>query len=119
MHPALQVFHNNHHDYIREYVTDWNINNLLLVNDTVESTIDLWLTEVIPTILFAIVFNAWWIFWFYYVWAAFLQEKFEHSKLDLYPLTMGKWHMVHHDHPNNNFGLFFPLWDKLFKTEHE
>jgi sterol desaturase/sphingolipid hydroxylase (fatty acid hydroxylase superfamily) len=77
----------------------------------------MWTTEVIPTILFCIVFNASWIFVLYYIWAAFLQDTLEHSNLNWYPLTMGKWHMVHHKDARKNFGLFLPIWDKIFKTE--
>jgi sterol desaturase/sphingolipid hydroxylase (fatty acid hydroxylase superfamily) len=64
-------------------------------------------------------FNAWWIMLLYYIWAAFLQEELEHSNLNLYPFTAGQWHMVHHEHPDKNFGLFLPIWDIIFKTEHE
>jgi lathosterol oxidase len=117
--PMLLRFHMDHHRYIRNNDTEWNINNLFLFNDTIDSTVDLWITEVIPTIIFALAFNAWWVFWLYYIWAAFFQEDLEHSDLDLYPFTAGKWHMVHHSNPNKNFGLFFPFWDRLFKTENE
>ena len=115
--PMLMKFHADHHRYIRQHSTKWSLNNLLLYNDTKNRTVDLWLTEVIPTIVFAIALDAWWVFCLYYIWAAFLQENIEHSELNLYPFTSGKWHMVHHRVPAKNFGLFFTFWDKLFGTE--
>lgn len=115
--PVLIRFHADHHRYIHQHNTSWHPSNLILYNNTKNSTIDLWITEVLPSMIFAIVFDAWWIFWTYYVWAAFLQETIEHSKLNLYPFTSGKWHMIHHKKPSKNFGLFLPLWDKLFGTE--
>ena len=114
----LKRFHYDHHVYVLKNKTGWRWNNLFLFNDTWKSTIDLWITEVIPTILFCIVTNQWWIFIFYYLWAAFLQENLEHNRnINYYPFTSGRWHLKHHDRPDVNFGLFIPLWDKIFKTE--
>jgi sterol desaturase/sphingolipid hydroxylase (fatty acid hydroxylase superfamily) len=55
---------------------------------------------------------------FYYLWAALVQEVIEHNpNFNLYPaLTSGKWHLIHHRDNGSNFGLFFPIWDILFKT---
>lgn len=115
--PALAKFHNDHHRYINKNETGWHWSNLFLYNDTWLSTLDLWTTEVIPALVFSYFFG-WWFFVVYYIWGAFIQEAVEHNtKLNLYPLTSGKWHMVHHRDATKNFGVFLPIWDWLFKTE--
>lgn len=107
----------HHHKFINNNKTGWKLNNLLLFNDDWKSTIDLWTTEVIPTIVFATVTNQWWIFVFYYCWAAFFQENLEHNRnKDFLFFTFGKWHLLHHRQLNKNFGLFLPIWDLIFKT---
>lgn len=120
--PGLKTIHRDHHKFITENDgTTWSWNNVFLFNDTWMSTADLWITEVVPTMLFCWVTGHWWIALFYYVWAAFVQEQTEHNKkVDLYPfLTAGKWHLVHHRIPNRNYGLFIPLWDQMFNTEYK
>ena len=116
--PMLREIHWDHHRYVNTHSTGWHWNNLLLFNDTGTSTVDLWITEVIPTVIFSYVTGEWWVLWFYYVWAALLQETLEHnSKVNVYPwLTSGKWHLVHHKNMRNNYGVFTPLWDMIFRT---
>lgn len=115
--PILNKIHWNHHRYINLNNTTWKFNNLFLFNDNWTSTLDLWITEVIPTLIFSSITGQWWIIVFYYLWAALLQESIEHnSKFDLPLLTSGRWHLIHHKTPNKNFGLFFSCWDILFKT---
>lgn len=117
----LMKWHSDHHKFVNQqgYKSKWHWNNLLLFNDTWRSTVDLWITEVVPTLLFSLLTGAWWISVLYYTWAAMFQELLEHHpRLDLYILTAGTWHLVHHANPTYNFGLFIPLWDKIFKTEH-
>jgi sterol desaturase/sphingolipid hydroxylase (fatty acid hydroxylase superfamily) len=64
------------------------------------------------------MFDSWYILLFYWCWAALLQEKLEHNpNVNVFGCTFGKWHLEHHRTPNKNFGLFFPVWDKIFKTE--
>jgi sterol desaturase/sphingolipid hydroxylase (fatty acid hydroxylase superfamily) len=91
---------------------------LFLFNDNWTSTFDLWITEVVPTLVFSWVTGYWWISVFYYLWAALVQETIEHNpKFNIYPyLTSGKWHLIHHRDTTYNYGLFFPIWDILFKT---
>lgn len=116
--PILQKVHWDHHKYINLHETSWHWSNLFLYNDTWLSTLDLWISEVIPTIIFSWLTGQWWIAIFYYVWAAFFQESLEHNKLiNWYPFTSGQWHLIHHKHMNKNYGLFIPLWDRLFATE--
>jgi sterol desaturase/sphingolipid hydroxylase (fatty acid hydroxylase superfamily) len=115
--PLLKKIHWHHHKFAIQNKLKWHWSNLFLFNDDYTSTLDLWITEVIPTMLFSYITGQWWIFIFYYIWAAFFQENLEHSQIDYYPFTSGKWHMVHHKTANKNFGLFFPVWDKIFKTE--
>lgn len=115
--PGLNRFHADHHSFIRKNKVKWHWSNLFLFNDTVKSTVDLWVTEVIPTIIVAFALNAPWLCLFYYLWAAFIQESIEHNdRFDLPLLTSGKWHLIHHARASKNFGLFFPLWDVLFRT---
>jgi len=115
-------YHSKHHSFINKNIrlgnqNKWHWNNLFLFNDDLESTIDLWITEVVPTLIFSLVTGQWWISVFYYVWAAFIQESVEHNLNIDYPLLLnGKRHLIHHELPNKNFGLFFPIWDQLFKT---
>lgn len=117
--PYLKSIHLDHHRYINQNKTQWHWSNLFLFNDTWASTLDLWITEVIPTVIFAWIFDAWWLIVFYYLWAALLQEIIEHDpKFNKYPLiTSGRWHLIHHKNLKKNFGLFFPVWDKIFATE--
>lgn len=115
----VNKYHQDHHWYItKNGKSQWEWNNLLLYNDTWRSTADLWITEVIPTIIFVAITGQWWIAIFYYIWAAFLQEVIEHNpNFSIYPwLTSGRWHLIHHRKQKRNFGLFFPIWDILFKT---
>jgi sterol desaturase/sphingolipid hydroxylase (fatty acid hydroxylase superfamily) len=114
--PVIREIHLDHHRFILNNDTRWHWSNLFLFNDTWKSTLDLWLSEVIPTLLFSLVTGQWWISIFYYVWAAFVQETIEHNKNFNIPiLTSGKWHMIHH-RSEKNYGLFTALWDKVFRT---
>lgn len=117
--PAMRRFHDDHHSQVTDGTIkgpDWR--NLLLFFDNWRSTIDQWLVEVIPTIALAMATGHWWLAVAYYVWAAMIQEAVEHNdKIDLYPfITSGRWHLVHHDDPSKNFGVFIPVWDLVFGT---
>ena len=120
--PVMSSFHMDHHKQVTDdTITGLHWKNAFLWFDTFESTADQWLTEVIPTILFAWFTGHWWIAVFYYVWAAFIQEAIEHNpKFDFYPyITSGKWHLIHHEHPDKNYGVFLPIWDMMFGTYKE
>ena len=117
--PYLKEIHWDHHQYISNFTgNNWHWTNLLLINDNWKSTLDLWITEVIPTIIFCFAIGNWYIFWFYYFWAAVIQEIIEHNpQIDFYPfLTSGKWHLIHHENPHKNFGLFLPIIDIILGT---
>jgi sterol desaturase/sphingolipid hydroxylase (fatty acid hydroxylase superfamily) len=114
--PVINAVHLHHHRYILTHTTKWHWSNLLLFNDDLTSTIDLWITEVIPTLVFSLVTGQYWISIFYYIWAAFIQESIEHNpKVNIPLLTSGRWHLIHH-RSDSNYGLFFPLWDIIFGT---
>ncbi len=114
----LGYFHRQHHKVINTKNTKWHWNNIFLYNDDVKSTIDLWITDVIPTLFFCYVTGHWWIFVLYYVYAAFFQENIEHSdKVNVPFLSSGRWHLTHHKDSRYNYGFVFTFWDKLFKTE--
>jgi len=118
--PWVKKFHLEHHRFInfnQNQKSRWELNNLFLYNDNAKSTIDLWITEVIPTLIFSLITGQWWIFLFYYLWAALLQEIIEHDQnFNLFGLTSGQWHLEHHKNYKVNYGLFFPIWDILFNT---
>jgi sterol desaturase/sphingolipid hydroxylase (fatty acid hydroxylase superfamily) len=118
--PYIKKWHFHHHAFIiNNGSPGWHWSNLFLFNDDWPSTIDLWITEVIPTLIFSLVTGQWWISAFYYVWAAFFQEKFEHNKnINIPFVTSGCWHLYHHQQHTKNFGLFITVWDKLFRTEY-
>lgn len=112
--------HMDHHRYVdvhRDKIK-FHWKNIFLCMDTWKSSLDVWITEVIPTILFCMLTHQWWIFVFYYLWAVLLQENLEHNEqINCYPiLSTGLWHLAHHKNPDYNYGLFLPLWDELFHT---
>lgn len=111
--------HDEHHRLVAngiEYQPNWK--NYFLYLDNWKVTVDNWIIEVIPTLIFSYL-TGYWIFSIgHYIWTAFMQEYLEHNRyIDLYPLTTGKWHMNHHIEKNCNYGLFIPIWDKVFGTE--
>jgi sterol desaturase/sphingolipid hydroxylase (fatty acid hydroxylase superfamily) len=115
----MRRFHMDHHKQVsNQTINGLNWKNAFLWFDSKESTIDQWLTEVIPTIVISSITGHWWLFVAYYIWAAFIQETVEHNKkINLYPfITSGKWHLIHHDDPTKNYGVFVPLWDIIFGT---
>lgn len=117
--PIVTKMHWDHHKQVNAHaIKGWHWSNFFLFNDTWRSTADLWLTEVIPTLLFCWLTGQWWLFALYYLWAALIQEAIEHNpKFNFYPwLTSGKWHLIHHSDAKKNYGVFFPIWDIIFKT---
>jgi sterol desaturase/sphingolipid hydroxylase (fatty acid hydroxylase superfamily) len=114
--PIIKKYHMDHHEYILKHDVSWHWSNLFLYNDNKKSTIDLWITEVIPTIAFSYMTGQWWLSVFYYLWAALIQERIEHNhNMDIPILTSGKWHLIHH-RAKYNYGLFTPVWDIIFRT---
>jgi sterol desaturase/sphingolipid hydroxylase (fatty acid hydroxylase superfamily) len=114
--PGVRQIHFSHHIFISKNTVKWHWNNLFLYNDNFQSSLDLWITEVLPTLIYCIIFQTWWILLFYYVWAALIQERIEHNPLFNLPvLTSGSWHLIHHSSPFN-YGLFLPTWDLVFNT---
>jgi sterol desaturase/sphingolipid hydroxylase (fatty acid hydroxylase superfamily) len=122
--PTLRRWHNDHHAYVLKTVLrshpnvmTWEWNNIFLFNNTWRSTVDFWITDVIPTLLFVLVTGQVWFGVIYYLYCAFLQESLEHNpKFEMYPFVPGAWHLEHHKHGNQNFGVWFPIWDIVFKT---
>ena len=115
----LREYHMDHHAQVTDNtIQGLNWKNAFLWFDSWNSTVDQWVTEVIPTIVISALTGHWWLMIFYYIWAAFIQEAVEHnSKINLYPyITSGRWHLVHHDDSTKNYGVFIPLWDLVFDT---
>ena len=118
--PLVKKYHFNHHKVVNTDTIKWKWNNLLLYNDTWYSTIDIWLTEVLPTCIISYITGQWWLVIIYYFWASLLQERIEHNRnFDIPILTSGKWHLIHHIHGSYNYGLFTTLWDRVFKTNND
>lgn len=117
--PFLWKYHSDHHVQI-SYQTNkghhWS--NYFLFFDTWKSTTDQWLIEILPTIVFCVIIQDYTLLFFYYIWAVFIQEKIEHNKnFNFFPiLTSGKWHMIHHENDDKNYGVFVFIWDLIFKT---
>lgn len=116
--PFLSRFHRAHHSFVRDNIIVWHWSNIFLFNDDWPSTIDYWLTEVIPTILFSWITGQWWISIGFYIYAATIQERLEHNgKFSLYPFyTSGQWHLLHHTKYPCNYGIGTPFWDIVFGT---
>jgi len=116
--PLMMRSHRLHHKFVRENTITWHWTNIFLFNDDWGSTIDFWITEIIPTAIFVFVTEQWWLGIGFYLYAAFLQEWFEHNvKFDAYPFyTSGQWHVMHHTHYPCNYGIGTPFWDWVFNT---
>jgi sterol desaturase/sphingolipid hydroxylase (fatty acid hydroxylase superfamily) len=117
--PYVNKIHSDHHKQVSQAtIRGLHWTNLFLYFDSWKSTADQWITEVIPTIILAWMTGQWWLFGFYYIWAALIQESIEHNpKFNLYPfITSGQWHLIHHKTPSKNYGVFFPIWDMIFGT---
>ena len=118
--PLIKKIHGQHHHYISTSPPPrWKWNNLLLFNDNWVSTLDWWITEVLPTILFCVLTGQWWIAIFHYIYAVSVQEQTEHNpNFSCYPwLSAGRWHLVHHLRDSTkNFGPMIIIWDKAFNT---
>lgn len=117
--PKIKDIHFHHHHYISSNnKTGWCWSNLIFFQDNWFCTWDVYITEVIPTVIFCWMTGEWWIFGFFYVWSAFIQERIEHNpNFNVYPfLTSGKWHLKHHKTGNCNYGDLTPLWDIVFQT---
>jgi len=116
--PFLKTYHLGHHQFIVKNEPTWHWTNIFIFQDNKVSTIDVWLTEIIPTLLFCYITGQWWIAVIFYIWSAFIQEAIEHNrKFNIFPIsTSGKWHLVHHFSGPYNYGIFHPFWDMLFRT---
>lgn len=117
--PLVRWAHAGHHKFIATNPPPrWHWSNIFLFQDNWVSTLDVWLTEFVPTILFCWITGQWWIAVFFYTWSAFVQEAIEHNpRFNKFPwLTSGRWHMIHHKNFKYNYGIFHPLWDMLFKS---
>lgn len=116
--PFFSRLHAYHHAYVRKNEITWHWSNVFLFNDDWPSTVDYWITEVIPTIIFSWITGQWWIAICFYIYAATIQERLEHNKnFSLYPFyTSGRWHYLHHTEKRCNYGIGTPFWDWVFRT---
>ena len=115
--PYLKEIHWKHHKYVTNTQPKWMWQNIFLYSDDWNGTLDIIVTEIIPTIIFCYLTNQWWILGVYYIWTAFIQEWVEHNpNVYLPPFSAGKTHLVHHEDWTKNYSLFFPIWDIVFGT---
>lgn len=118
--PGLQKIHWGHHEYVTEQQPKWMWQNILLYSDDWIGTADLFITEVIPTLVFCYLTNQWWILVWYYIWTAFIQERVEHNpNVNIWPFSSGKWHLIHHKDHTKNYGIYFKIWDVIFGTNYD
>lgn len=116
--PWLAQVHSHHHKFIAMNNTTWEWRNIFLWTDSWMCTLDLWIQEVIPTLIIVTLTGHWWLFGCFYIWTAFIQENVEHNpKIHVPWLSSGRWHLQHHINPKSNFGTIATFWDKLFRTE--
>ena len=95
--PYLKEIHWKHHKYVNNTQPKWMWQNIFLYSDDWNGTLDIIVTEIIPTIIFCYLTNQWWILGVYYIWTAFIQEWVEHNpNVYLPPFSAGKTHLVHH-----------------------
>jgi len=116
--PYIKKIHNEHHRYVMRN-KDWYIKweDLYLSRGNNKVTVDLWITEVIPTLLFCAVTGHWWIFGLYYGWSAFYEKTTKYNRdVDVFLVTWGMWTLTHYRRTTLNFGGIFSLWDMIFKT---
>lgn len=115
--PGLKQIHWHHHRYVTDQQPQWMWQNIFLFSDDWMSTLDIIVTEIIPTLVFCYFTGQWWVFGIYYVWTAFIQEWIEHNKnFNIWPFSAGKFHLNHHSNWRYNYSLFFPIWDYVFGT---
>lgn len=115
--PGMRKIHWGHHQYVNEGQPKWMWQNMLLYSDDWIGTADLFMTEVIPTLVFCYFTGQWWIFGIYYIWTAFIQEWVEHNpNFNVWPFSSGKWHLIHHKNWRKNYSIYFTLWDRVFGT---
>jgi len=117
--PMMKYIHSHHHRFIfQNSNTKWDWRNIFLWTDSWMCTLDLWVIEVIPTLVISAVTGHWWLFLAFYIWTAYIQENVEHNpKIKIPNLTSGQWHLHHHVNSKSNFGTLVTFWDKLFRTE--
>jgi sterol desaturase/sphingolipid hydroxylase (fatty acid hydroxylase superfamily) len=91
--------------------------NMFLYSDDWIGTADLFMTEVIPTLIFCYFTGQWWIFAVYYIWTAFIQKWVEHTpKFSVWSFSAEQCHLKHHTNWRTNYSISFPIWDIIFKT---
>ena len=109
--PILKEMHMVHHMHVTLGTgsSGWNWKHMFLWIDDWKGTVDQWLIEIVPTIIFCWLLDQWWLLAFYWFWAAFVQERIEHNiNFNIFPLlTSGAWHLKHHRNCNVNYGVFF------------
>lgn len=115
-HP-FKKYHWAHHKAVNNLEIKWFWQMIFLYQEDWDSTVDLILTELLPTLVFCLITGQWWIMIFWYLWTAFIQEHIQHNpRISSLPLMAGKPHLVHHGDARYNYSVFSPTWDIIFRT---
>ncbi|MEJ0062639.1 MAG: sterol desaturase family protein [Alphaproteobacteria bacterium] len=122
----LWINHKPHHqikydEHTPVMVYDWR--EFIFWFGTWKQTLDVWITDTIPTILAACIIGGagWYILAFHYFYHVFLSGGLlEHNVKIKGPITRilacGQFHMQHHRKFDRNFGFVIGLWDYVFRT---
>lgn len=88
-----------------------------------QSTLDVWITLIIPAIVVSILFTQthFTVLIGVYLYEVFLSEhNLDHNPEITGPITrvlaIGQYHLTHHHYPKYNYGLYLTLWDIVFIT---
>lgn len=117
----LWKFHREHHVVVYEGKFEFSWWNLVgWVNDW-KSTLDDWLTEIIPLGLYIWIFPAAWpVVIYYYIDSSLSEGILDHNpRIDVPGLAMGRYHLAHHDDMRVNFDNYTRLWDWVFGTRNK
>lgn len=91
--------------------------------DDLASSLDVWITLILPAILVSLVFpqSHFTVLALVYLYEVFLSEhNLDHNPEIDGPIThilaVGQFHLTHHHYPKYNYGLYLTLWDLVFVT---
>jgi sterol desaturase/sphingolipid hydroxylase (fatty acid hydroxylase superfamily) len=98
---------------------------LFFWHGNIASTLDIYLVFTAPALLIFLVspYYGWPILGFHYVYEAFLSGAALDHNLKLKGwltryFAWGGYHLYHHVHLRQNYGLLITLWDFVFRTAH-
>ncbi|WP_343564317.1 sterol desaturase family protein [Kiloniella sp. b19] len=115
----LWYLHEAHHSvpYKGEY--EFSLLNLVGWYNDWRSTLDVWVTEVLPMAGLVLLWPATWpLAVLFYIDNVLSEGLTDHNpRINIPGLAMGKYHIEHHKDMSVNFDGYFRLWDKVFGTQ--